>query len=480
MCWSRGGGGIGEPAVGMSVEGVGAVPADPAGPAGTVSLGASALVRRQRRGWYWYAWASHTFPTTVTTVFMSRYLTSVAETAAGGRNGRVHVLGIPIAPGSLFVYLVSFSTVLLVVLMPVTGALADRTGRKRELMLGLGYAGAVACMLMWFVRGGNWQLGAGLYFVAFVAYSCAIVVYHSMLCDLAGAEERDRISSYGWAFSYVGGGVLLAANFGFTFLIADRAIVARLSLMSAGVWWAVFALVPLVALRGPLGGVVRPVAPPDGPLVAAGFRHLRKTLGRLRSFPLTVFFLVAFLVYNDGIQTVTTVAAQYGDKELRLGESTLLSAILLVQFVAFGGALLLGRMAGWFGAKRVVLGSLVGWMVVVFLAYGMRARDPVEFFEIAVLIALVLGGSQALSRSMFSHLVPAGEEAEYFGLYEVSDSGTSWLGPLLFGLAFQNTGSYRTALFSLVVFFVLGFVLLAFVPVRRAIVAAGNAAPARV
>lgn len=461
----------------MSADGVGAARVSPAG---AVVSAPSALLRRQRRGWYWYAWASHTFPTTVTTVFMSRYLTSVAETAAGGRNGRLHVLGIPVAPGSLFVYLVSFSTALLVVLMPVTGALADRIGRKRELLLGFGYAGALACVLMWFVRGGNWQFGSLLYFVAFVAYSCAIVVYHSMLCDLAGPEERDRISSFGWAFSYVGGGVLLAVNFGFTFLIADRAVVARLSLMSAGVWWAAFSVVPLLALRGPLGGVQPSVAPPEGGVLTAGFRQLRRTFGRLRAFPLTLFFLVAFLVYNDGIQTVTTVAAQYGDKELHLGESTLLSAILMVQFVAFAGALLLGRLAGLFGAKRVVLGSLVGWMVVVFLAYGMRARDPVQFFEIAVLIALVLGGSQALSRSLFSHLVPAGEEAEYFGLYEVSDSGTSWLGPLLFGLAFQNTGSYRSALFSLVVFFVVGFVLLALVPVRRAVGAAGNVAPARV
>lgn len=453
---------------------------------GTDPVAADAgTLRRQRRGWYWYAWASHTFPTTVTTVFMSRYLTSVAETAAGGRNGRIHVLGVPVAPGSLFVYLVSFSTVLLVVLMPMTGAWADRTGRKRELLLGFGYAGAVSCVLMWFVRGGNWQLGSVLYFAAFVAYSCAIVVYHSMLCDLAGPGERDRVSSRGWAFSYVGGGVLLAVNFGFTFLIDDRAVVARLSLMSAGLWWAVFALVPLVALRGPLGGVERAgratgAAAPAGSMFVAGFSQLGRTLRRIRRFPLTVFFLVAFLVYNDGIQTVTTVAAVYGDKELRLGESTLLSAILLVQFVAFGGALLLGRLAGWFGAKRVVLGSLVGWTAVVFLAFGMRAGDPVEFFGVAVLIAVVLGGSQALSRSLFSHLVPAGEEAEYFGLYEVSDGGTSWLGPLLFGLAFQTTGSYRSALFSLVVFFVVGFVLLAMVPVRQAIAAAGNAAPARV
>jgi MFS transporter, UMF1 family len=441
-------------------------------------VGAGVGLRRQRRGWYWYGWASHVFPTTVTTVFMSRYLTSVAEVAAGGRGGRVHVLGVPVAPGALFSYVVSVSTVVLVVLMPLVGAVADRTGRKRELLLGFGYAGAVACVAMWFVRGGNWQAGAVLYAVAFLAYSCAIVIYHSMVCDLAGAEERDGLSSYGWAFSYVGGGILLAVNFGFTFVVDDRAVVARLSLLSAGVWWAVFSLVPLVLLRGvPSAGAV---GGGGGSVVAAGFGQLRRTLGRLRGFPLTVLFLVAFLVYNDGIQTVVTVAALYGDKELRLGESDLLSAILLVQFVAFGGALLSGRLARWFGARQVVLGSLLVWMLVVVLAYGTVPGDRVRFFGLAVLIAVVLAGSQALSRSLFSHMVPRGEEAEYFGLYEVSNSGTSWLGPLLFGLAYQNTGSYRSALFSLMVFFVVGFVLLAVVPVRRAIVAVGNVAPVRV
>lgn len=475
----------------MSADSTGASPFDPpAGPAGAPAAGGGVaavrdtevVTRRQRRGWYWYGWASHGFPTTVTTVFMSRYLTSVAENAAGGAQGRVHVAGIPVAPGALFTYVVSVSTVLLVVLMPVVGAIADRTGRKRELLLGFGYAGAVACGLMWFVRGGNWQLGAVLYFAGFIAYSCAIVVYHSMLCDLAVPDDRDGVSSWGWAFSYIGGGILLAVNFGSTFLIDDKATVARLSLLSAGVWWAAFAVVPWVLLRGPWGGVAGAAAVErePGSVLLAGFRQLRRTLTRLRGLPLTVFFLVAFLVYNDGIQTVVTVAALYGDKELHLGESDLLSAILLVQFVAFGGALLLARFAGRFGAKRVVLGSLVAWTVVVVLAFGMQARDPLQFYGLAMLIALVLGGSQALSRSLFSHMVPRGEEAEYFGLYEVSNNGTSWLGPLLFGLAYQNTGSYRTALFSLLVFFVAGFVLLAMVPVRRAITAAGNVAPARV
>ncbi|MBI3688158.1 MAG: MFS transporter [Actinobacteria bacterium] len=436
------------------------------------------VVRRQRRGWYWYGWASHAFPTTVVTVFMGRYLEAVAAVAAGGTDGRVHLFGLPIRPGSLFPYLISAATAVLVLLMPMVGAVADRTGRKREILLGFGYAGALACVLMWFVRGGNWVLGATLFAIAYIAYSCAIVVYHSLLIDLSEPDQRDRVSSFGWAFGYIGSGVLLALNFGFSFMIDDRALVARASLASAGLWWAAFALVPYVALRGRIGSA-RPPRPTEGPVLLAGYRQLRQTFGRLRGFRITLLFLLAFLVYNDGIQTVTTLAAQYGQSELKLSEATLLSAILLVQFLAFAGALLLGWLARYLGAKRVVLGSLVGWTAVVVGAYFLPVGGVLPFYGFAVLVALVMGGSQALSRSMFSHLVPAGEESEYFGLYEVSDSGTSWLGPLLFGLALQNTGSYRTALVSLVVFFVAGFLLLARVPVREGILAVRNTPPAR-
>lgn len=439
----------------------------------------AARLRRQRRGWYFYGWASHTFPTTVIAVFMGRYLEAVAGRAAGGLDGRVHLFGIPVRPGSLFVYVVSGTTVLLVGLMPMVGAVADRTGRKREIMLGLGYTGAVACMLMWFVRGENWQLGAALFAVAFTAYSCATVVFFSMLIDLSSAEDRDRISSFGWAFGYIGGGLLLAGNFVVSFLTDDRSLVARISLASAGLWWAVFSVVPLVALRGRIG-TAAPPRPTQGNVLLAGFRQLARTFRRLRGFPVTLFFLAAFLVYNDGIQTVATVAAQYAQSELKLSESTLLSAILMVQFVAFGGALFLGWLAQFHGAKRVVLGSLVVWTVLVVGAYFLQIGNVPQFYLYAALVALVLGGSQALSRSMFSHLVPRGEEAEYFGLYEVSDSGTSWLGPLLFGIALQNTGSYRVALVSLVVFFVLGFAMLLGVPVRRGIQAVGNPVPARI
>ena len=202
--------------------------------------------------------------------------------------------------------------------------------------------------------------------------------------------------------------------------------------------------------------------------------QLGDTLRSLARYPQTLLFLVAFLVYNDGIVTVTTVSAEYGQAELRLGESTLLGALLFVQFAAFGGALLLGELAERWGAKRVVEASLVVWTGVVVAAFWLTAGSVLQFYLLALVIALVLGGSQALSRSLFSRMIPTGREAEYFGLYEISSSATSTFGPLLFGLAYQNTGSYRTALVSLVVFFVVGLVLLARVDVDRAVRAASR------
>lgn len=199
----------------------------------------------------------------------------------------------------------------------------------------------------------------------------------------------------------------------------------------------------------------------------------------MRQYPLTLLYLGAFLCYNDGIQTVVSQASLYGSEELGMDQTSLVAAVLLVQIVAIGGALLLGRIARRYGAKRTVLGSLVGWVATLALGYFIPAHQPVWFFVLACMIGLVLGGSQALSRSLFSHLIPAGREAEYFSVYKVSDRGTSWMGPLLFGLAYQITGSYRSAIISLLVFFLIGFVLLLKVPVRRAIEAVGNPVPER-
>jgi MFS transporter, UMF1 family len=438
------------------------------------------LRRRQQRAWYVYDWANSAYITTVVTVFLGPYLTSVTEEAAGA-DGFVHPLGVPVRAGSYFPYLVSLSVALSVVLMPLVGAIADRTQRKRELLGLFAYIGALATMGLYFVRGSAYLAGGLLFVVANVAYSISIVVYNSFLPDIATPEERDDVSSRGWGVGYLGGFLLLATNLAlFTArdsLGLSEGDAARISVLSAGVWWALFTVVPLLGLRS--RRTVPPIAPGTSVLVA-GFRQLAITLREVRALPLTLFFLVAYVFYNDGIQTVIALAAVYGDEELRLGSQTLIVAILMVQFVAFVGALALGRLARVIGPKRTVLGSLVAWTVTVTIGYFVPAREPVLFFLLAALIGFVLGGSQALSRSLFSQLIPQGKEAEYFSLYEISDRGTSWFGPLLFGIVYQTTGSYRAAIISLVVFFVGGFFLLLKVPMREAIVAAGNTPPDKV
>ena len=429
--------------------------------------------RRERRAWYLYAWADHAFVTTVLAVFIGPYLTGVAKAAADGHH-RVHPLGIPVAAGSYYPYLVSLSVLLSVFALPVVGALADRSAHKRRLLAGCAYLGAATTSCFGLVAGRAYLLGGVLFVVANIALSAASVVYNSFLPQLVGADRRDTTSSVGWSFGYVGGGLHLLLALAAVTVWGSTPTVARWVMVSAGVWWAGFAALALRRLtdRAPVDAV-----PAAGGVLTAGFRQLGQTLRHLRAYPLTLAFLGAFLVYNDGIQTVISLASTYGTEELKLSEAVLAQTILLVQFVAFGGALLLGYLATKVGAWKTVIGSLVAWTGVVLAAFWLPAHAPYLFMLLGVAIGIVLGGSQALSRSLFSQLTPAGREAEYFGFYAISDKGTSWLGPLVFGLVYQATASYRSGIVSLVAFFVVGIVALLAVPMRRAVVAAGNEPP---
>jgi UMF1 family MFS transporter len=438
-------------------------------------------LRRERFGWYSYDWAMSAFNTTVISVFLAPYLTSVAERAADA-DGRIHPLGISMPPGSLFGYVVSLSVVLQVLVLPVAGAIADSSGRKRQLLAAFTLVGSLCTMALFFVSGDGYLLGSGLFIVANIVFGAATVVYYSWLPDLAGPDERDAVSSRGWALGYLGGALLLAANLvlytQYESLGVTQSEAVRICLSSAGVWWAGFAVVSIALLRNrrPAGG--RP-APSTSQALRASIGQLRRTLRDMRQYRLTLWFLGAYLLFNDGVQTVITVSAQFGSEELELSQTTLVSAILLVQVVAFAGARGMGRIAESVGARITVLGSLLVWIGVLVAAVFLNAGQAVQFYLLAVVIGFVLGGTQALSRSLFSQLIPVGKEAEYFGFYTISDRGTSWVGTFLFALTFQLTDSYRYAIFSLVVLFVLGGVLLARLDLRRAIVEAGNVPPER-
>ncbi|MFJ4694651.1 MFS transporter [Streptomyces sp. NPDC088766] len=434
--------------------------------------------RREQRGWYFYDWACSVYSTSVLTVFLGPYLTSVAKEAADPA-GYVHPLGVPVRAGSFFAYSVSLSVIAAVLVMPLVGAAADRTGRKKPFLGAAAYTGAAATTGMFFLSGDRYLLGGVLLVVANAAQSVAMMLYNSYLPQIAPPEERDAVSSRGWAFGYAAGSLVLVVNLVLylahgSFGVSESTAV-RICLASAGLWWGGFTLIPLLRLRDR-----PPAAASAGSGSTPGLRRLVATFRDMRRRPLTLAFLLAYLVYNDGIQTVISQASVYGSEELGLGQSTLIGAVLLVQVLAVAGALTMGRLSRIYGAKRTILGSLVAWTLTLAAGCFLPSGAPVGFFLLAAAIGLVLGGSQALSRSLYSHLVPPGKEAEYFSAYEVSDRGTSWLGPLLFGITYQVTGSYRDAIISLVVFFVLGFLLLARVPVRRAIADAGNPVPERI
>jgi UMF1 family MFS transporter len=441
---------------------------------------------REQKAWYWYDWANSAYVTTVGTVLFAPYLTSVAEKAACGFVGdadrkcteNLDVLGLSVSPGSLVFYVVTLATVCSALVLPVVGAQAARRADKRRLMAGYAWVGSLFAAGMFFVTGDNWQLGAGLIFGANIMLGSSLVVYDAILCEIATEEERDRVSSRGWARGYLGGGLLPAINLAVVTLHdslgLSTGMAVRLSLLSAAVWWEAFTVIPFLGIKDhPPRGVV----PEKGNLVRQSFGQLAATLRDMRRYPMTLTFLLAYLFYNDGIQTVITSASVYGEKQLGFGTSVLIATILMVQFVAFFGALLFGKLAERAGSRQVILGGLAMWMLVVVVGYFLPEKQLALFLALAVGIGLVMGGTQALSRSFFSLLIPRGREAEYFSLSQACERGTSWLGTLVFGLVHQWTDSYRPAIFALIVFFLVGGALLWRVDPERGIREAGNDVP---
>lgn len=424
--------------------------------------------RREHRGWSFYDWAASAFSTTVVTVFLGPYLTAVAQSAEEAGE-RITILGlVPVTAESYYPYMVTLSVVLQVLLVPLVGAIADIVRSRKVIMAIFVYIGALATMCLYFVQGSNYQLGGILFVLANVAFGAAIVVYNSYLPEIAGPSERDSLSARAWALGYVGGGLLLVLNLalylGHESIGIAEDFAVRISLLSAGAWWALFALIPLSRIR-----TRQREDRVTTRIVSSGFKQLTHTLSDLRNYPQALLFLVAFFFFNDGIQTVIALSATFASQELGLGTTIIIAAVLIVQVVGIIGALTMARLAKTYGAKKVVLGSLVLWSVVLVFAFLMPAGSGTLFLVLGAFIGFVLGGSQALSRSLFAQLVPRDRQAEYFSLYEVSNGASSILGPLLFAVTLQFLGSYRIAIIALVIFFIIGGVLLARVNVQQGI-----------
>ena len=438
--------------------------------------------RREIFGWTMYDWASSVFSTTVAGVLLGPYVTALVQGAVG-ENGPVLQIGssVLVTAKSLWPYTISASVFLQVFLLPILGAIADYTALKRRLLIVLTYIAVIATCLLFFVTSDTYLLGSVLFILINICFGASYVMYNAYLPEIASPDRADAVSSRGFALGYLGGGLLLAFNLVlvlFKPLGLTTGLSIRLSLLSAGLWWGGFALITFTRLR------TRQPAhrPPAGQrLLTVGFHEVGATFREFRRHPYTLRYLLGYLLYNDGIQTVIGLAAVFLTQELFIArgrdegeaQSFVIVVFLLVQFVAFFGALGFGRLAEWIGTRRAILVSLILWSGMIVYAYALL-QTTTQALVMSAVIAIVLGGSQALSRSLFARMIPPRRETSFFSFYEISERGTSWIGPFLFGLIVSYTGSYRLALLSLIVLFLAGMIVLARTDTDRAIREAGR------
>jgi UMF1 family MFS transporter len=439
---------------------------------------------REVFGWKMYDWANSAFSTTIVGALFGPYVTEITQRVVG-ENGAVLNLGPfgAITSKSFFPTCVSVAVFLQIFLLPILGSIADYSNLKKKMMALFCYIAVAATCLMYFVAGQLYWLGGILFVVANLGFGAAVVFYNGFLNEITTEDQRDKVSSRGFAYGYLGGGLLLALNFllvkSAPRLGMDPFLAVRLSFLSAGLWWGFFSLISFATLKT---RAAEKSLPQGKSYLTVGFSELGRTFREFARLRHTLKYLIGYLFFNDGIQTVISMASVFMAQELfisrglKTDQSFLLLIFLMVQFVAIFGALFFERLAYAINTKNAIMVSLVLWAGVVIYGYGFL-RTTNQAWAMAAVIAIVLGGSQALSRSLFSRMIPAGREASFFGIYEVSERGTSWMGPLVFGAVVAATNSYRQALLSLIIFFVVGAIVLYLTDTDKAIHEAGNLLP---
>ncbi|MBX7060606.1 MAG: MFS transporter [Pyrinomonadaceae bacterium] len=432
-------------------------------------------------GWVMYDWANHAFFAVVLGVLVGPYLTELAQTTVGENGAVISIGGYPLVTAkSLFSYSVGISVFLQVFFLPVLGAIADYTHLKKAFMAAFCYLGSFGCVLLYFAQDDLYLFGSVAFILANLSAGASIVFFNSFLNDIATEDRRDRVSSWSFAVGYAGATTTLILSFllllNATRLGISTEYAVRICLLASGIWWAGFSVISFMLLKNR-----QPVrTPPEGKsIIIAGLGEVVDTFKELVRLKYTLRFLIAYLIYNDGIQTVITMAGVFITQELFIAKglpddrTVLITAILIAQIVAIFGSLALERVSRLTSTKTAILISLAIWSAIVIYGY-LSLENVTEAYIMSAAIGFVLGGSQALSRSLFSRMIPSGRESAFFGIYAISERGTSWLGPIAFGLVAQMTNSYRPAILALIVFFLVGGILLLLTDTKRAIHEAGN------
>jgi UMF1 family MFS transporter len=416
--------------------------------------------KREIFGWAMYDFANSAFATTILSVIFNHYFATVV---AGGETG-VQFLGFHLHGAAVFTFSVSLSMAVSAVLAPFLGAVADASAAKKRFLMLFCYTAILFTGLLFFVREGNIWRGAAFFIVANIGFAGGNVFYNAFLPEISNEGNIGRISGFGWALGYIGGGVLLMVNLamlkypewlgfpGGTFTVQD-------CFLSVALWWLIFSIPTFLFLRERGEGGAVPLKKVS---FRVGYDRLRRTFGRIRSLRELTKFLFAYLIYNDGIETVIVMASIFGADVLGMGTEEIILFFLMIQGIAFLGSLLFGFLADRIGSKKSILISLVLWCVVVLWAFrlGIFLTPLEEYWVLGALTAMVLGGSQAASRSLQGLLTPRANSAEFFGFFAVSGKFSSVFGPLIYGILITLTGSVQSGVLSVLVFFLAGMAIL--------------------
>ncbi|MBW1707433.1 MAG: MFS transporter [Deltaproteobacteria bacterium] len=422
----------------------------------------NANTRKEKFGWCVYDWANSAFATTIMAAVLPVYF---AGSIVPQKGVEVSFMGFSwcLSATSLWGYVSGLTAFLVLITAPVLGGIADYGNRKKTFLMAFCYSGSLFTALFFFSGPGSVFYTLFLFFLAHYCFVGGNVFYDAFLPFLSKGKDMDRLSGQGFALGYLGGGILLALNVLFIQfsreLGIDKGTAVRLSLTSAGVWWGLFGTIAFLLFREEKSsrvehmGIIR--------ASAKGLQETWETAKMVSKYRHILIFLLAYMIYNDGVQTVIKMASIYGKDELGLSTGTLLGTLLMVQFIGIAGALLMSRIALWFGTKKTIMGCLLIWLGLTIFAYGMNTSQ--EYWLLGIVVGLVLGGTQALSRSLYGRLIPKEHAAQFFGYFSVFAKFSAIWGPIIFAFIRQVTGTARFSILSLSLFFLIGWILLFFV-----------------
>ncbi|KAA3606521.1 MAG: MFS transporter [Calditrichaeota bacterium] len=425
--------------------------------------------KKQIFGWAMYDWANSAYVTTTVVAVLPAYFAAAIVPEEGFQIG-----GTMLSATSLWGYMISFSAFFVFLFAPFLGAIADFSGLKKKFLVAFCYGGSLFATLLYFCESGDVWLTIILFVLSQIGFVGGNIFYDSFLPQIASEDKMDWVSGKGFAYGYIGGGIQFAISLGLISMNESIGIsageAARIAMAMSAIWWAGFSIFTFKYLKEEKTAEQLPKELKDKPKFIAfsiiGFKRVWLTTKKVKHFKHLLLYLIAFMIYNDGIQTVISMATIYGKQELGLDTTVLMVTLLIIQFVSIGGALLFGKIAGKIKTKFALMITLVLWSGVVVYAYFMTTAE--EYFALGVIVGICMGGSQSLSRSFYGSMIPQKASAEFYGFYSVFNKFSAIWGPLVFALISQFTGSARLSIISLIVFFIVGLILLAFVDVEKA------------